>query len=239
MVVIGVADGVPVGLRDGNEIPALVVLVFRHALGGGNGGQLAQLVIAVLLVPVAAVCREDVTGLVVGILGYVALAVRDSLEPALRGVGVPGHVAQSVSLRGQITVLVVGIGGDVTQRVRDLGEIICRVVGIACSITQSIRNGSDPADLIKGVACLAALRVSLGNEPAREVVFCLDRAAVSVGDRGKQAVRGYMNPETKNLGLRSVPAVRPLFEQIQGIIGIAGGVAVGLNTLVFLPNRLN
>ena len=51
---------------------------------------------------VSAVGGEDVAGLVVGVLCYVALAVRDRCKPTLRSVAVPGHVAQSVGLRAQV-----------------------------------------------------------------------------------------------------------------------------------------
>lgn len=47
--VIGIADGVAIGLSDRGEIPALIVLVLVHALVGGDGGEKAKLVIGISL----------------------------------------------------------------------------------------------------------------------------------------------------------------------------------------------
>ena len=42
MTVIGIADGIAVRLGDGDEAACVVVLVLRHARGGGDGGDGGQ-----------------------------------------------------------------------------------------------------------------------------------------------------------------------------------------------------
>ena len=49
MAVVGIVHGLAVRLGDGEEAAGIVVLVLRHALGGGDGGQQTDFVIGMFL----------------------------------------------------------------------------------------------------------------------------------------------------------------------------------------------
>ena len=68
MAVVGIAHGLAIGLRDGDQAAGVVVLVEGIALRRRDSGQQAELVIRIGLGLLARVVRrEDVAGLVVGI----------------------------------------------------------------------------------------------------------------------------------------------------------------------------
>ena len=68
MAVVGIAHGLAIGLRDGDQAAGVVVLVEGIALRRRDSGEKPQLVIRIGLgLLTRVVRREDVAGLVVGI----------------------------------------------------------------------------------------------------------------------------------------------------------------------------
>ena len=79
-----IADGIAVGLRDGDQAARLVVLIEGIALRRRDSGEKPQPVIGVRLGLLARVVRrEHVASLVVAVAGDMARPVRDGLQPAL------------------------------------------------------------------------------------------------------------------------------------------------------------
>ncbi len=70
MAVVGIAHGLAIGLRDGDQAAGVVVLVEGIALRRRDSGQQAKLVVSIRLGLFARVVRrKDVAGLVVGVAG--------------------------------------------------------------------------------------------------------------------------------------------------------------------------